>query len=65
MRNGTPRLKRFLSQETKFVALGVTLKERTSIRSFFSLGYIYCRGWSGGAMVLGELPAPGRPTYLD
>ena len=24
----------------------------------------YC-GWSGGAMVLGKLPVPGRPTYLD
>ena len=23
------------------------------------------RGWSGGAMVLGKLPVPGRPTYLD
>ena len=23
------------------------------------------RGWSGGAMVLGELPVPGRPTSLD
>ena len=22
------------------------------------------RGWSGGAMVLGELPVPGRPTVL-
>ena len=22
------------------------------------------RGWSGGAMVLGELPVPGRPTIL-
>ena len=22
------------------------------------------RGWSGGAMVLGKLPVPGRPTYL-
>ena len=21
-----------------------------------------CRGWSGGAMVLGKLPVPGRPT---
>ena len=21
-------------------------------------------GWSGGAMVLGKLPAPGRPTFL-
>ena len=24
-----------------------------------------CLGWSGGAMVLGKLPVPGRPTYLD
>ena len=23
------------------------------------------RGWSGGAMVLGKLPVPGRPTDLD
>ena len=22
------------------------------------------RGWSGGAMVLGKLPVPGRPTNL-
>ena len=22
----------------------------------------FCRGWSGGAMVLGKLPVPGRPT---
>ena len=22
-------------------------------------------GWSGGAMVLGNLPVPGRPTSLD
>ena len=24
-----------------------------------------CRRWSGGAMVLGKLPVPGRPTNLD
>ena len=23
------------------------------------------RGWFGGAMVLGKLPVPGRPTNLD
>ena len=23
-----------------------------------------CLGWSGGAMVLGKLPVPGRPTNL-
>ena len=24
--------------------------------------YLIDRGWSGGAMVLGKLPVPGRPT---
>ena len=24
--------------------------------------HLSCRGWSGGAMVLGKLPVPGRPT---
>ena len=24
----------------------------------------FIRGWSGGAMVLGKLPVPGRPTIL-
>ena len=23
------------------------------------------KGWSGGAMVLGKLPVPGSPTYLE
>ena len=23
------------------------------------------RGWSGGVMVLGKLPVPGRPTSLE
>ena len=26
--------------------------------------YFPVRGWSGGAMVLGKLPVPGRPTIL-
>ena len=25
---------------------------------------VTCQGWSGGAMVLGKLPVPGRPTIL-
>ena len=25
---------------------------------------LFSRGWSGGAMVLGKLPVPGRPTIL-
>ena len=28
-------------------------------------GALKTRGWSGGAMVLGKLPVPGRPTDLD
>ena len=30
-----------------------------------SAAYANLRGWSGGAMVLGKLPVPGRPTSLD
>ena len=30
--------------------------------SFLSLSLVG-RGWSGGAMVLGKLPVPGRPTF--
>ena len=26
---------------------------------------LYQRGWSGGAMVLGKLPVPGRPSSLS
>ena len=37
-----------------------TFQRLCSISSF-KMG----RGWSGGAMVLGELPVPGRPTSLD
>ena len=37
-----------------------------SIQFYFvlshSLGRLLGRGWSGGAMVLGKLPVPGRPT---
>ena len=28
------------------------------------LHFFLKRGWSGGAMVLGKLPVPGRPTIL-
>ena len=27
--------------------------------------FFILKGWSGGAMVLGKLPVPGRPTNLD
>ena len=28
----------------------------------FATTFVRCRGWSGGAKVLGKLPVPGRPT---
>ena len=31
----------------------------------FPLNDSSSRGWSGGAMVLGKLPVPGRPANLD
>ena len=42
------------------------LSEYQRSRSFFDLGQrsVRFRGWSGGAMVLGKLPVPGRPTIL-
>ena len=33
------------------------------LSSIISLSFLP-RGWSGGAMVLGKLPVPGRPTIL-
>ena len=44
---------------------------RTCCKHSFPLSYFYwpviaflkqCGGWSGGAMMLGKLPVPGRPT---
>ena len=43
------------------------MRLKISIFNFspFSLSYTSFRlGWSGGAMVLGKLPVPGRPTIL-
>ena len=31
-----------------------------AMKTFF---FVSCLGWSGGAMVLGNLPVPGRPTF--
>ena len=31
----------------------------------YESGALPIGGWSGGAMVLGKLPVPGRPAYLD
>ena len=35
------------------------------INMFYHVQHMIChRGWSGGAMVLGKHPVPGRPTIL-
>ena len=31
----------------------------------YESGALPTEGWSGGAMVLGKLPVPGRPTHSD
>ena len=31
----------------------------------FTSVFFHSRGWSGGAMLLGKLPVPGRPTSLE
>ena len=55
-------LKIFLSRTTGPVALKVGMKRLALLTIILSLfPYVY-RGWSGGAMVLGKLPVPGRPT---
>ena len=43
----------------------VPLIPKTIVKSFSLFVLNISRGWSGGAMVLGKLPVPGRPTNLD
>ena len=47
--------------------IGLRLKNDLDLHCKNSLcthlfNHIYYRGWSGGAMALGKLPVPGRPT---
>ena len=39
-------------------------KQPTNQLLFYDSEYKLGRGWSGGAMVVGKLPVPGRPTIL-
>ena len=41
-------------------AVGVTDPQQVEDLAHHSLSFYW--GWSGGAMVLGKLPVPGRPT---
>ena len=38
------------------------MKSRSSLEIEHRVDLNSSRGWSGGAMVLGKLPVPGRPT---
>ena len=40
-------------------------KAENNVPPLFFNRYMYLRGWSGDAMVLGKLPVPRRPTNLD
>ena len=48
--------------------MSVTIKGDLSLHclliylELLTLKALIMRGWSGGAMVLGKLPVPGRPT---
>ena len=58
-----------LDQLGKILVIGAFLRNSLLYRPlcFASLKYLFLhnpRGWSGGAMALGELPVPGRPTIL-
>ena len=48
-----------------YVGCGESAKCYISFSPHFSLKPFHSWGWSGGAMVLGKLPVPGRPTNLD
>ena len=41
------------------------IENHPKILKYRSRTAILMSGWSGGAMVLGKLPVPGRPTNLD
>ena len=50
----------FLSKKTNGICIFLNIKSKLSERP-----YVQILGWSAGAMVLGKLPVPGRPTDLD
>ena len=39
--------------------------DHTDVRTKRHISFMLQMGWSGGAMVLGDLPGPGRPINLD
>ena len=47
-----------------FSAALVKLAKSIPVHSLILSSHLFL-GWSGGAMVLGKLPLPGRPTYLE
>ena len=49
------------SEITARMRAGIVVSQKGPQDSFNN----FYRGWSGGAMVLGKLPVPGRPTYMS
>ena len=52
-------VKTYPTTQCKFLLI---LKMELSV--FICASWIQCKGWPGGAMVLGKFPVPGRPTIL-
>ena len=55
------------AEKTKLMTNGIKREIKVKgqkLGTVTSFKYLAARGWSGGAMVLGKLPVPGRPTIL-
>ena len=53
---------KYLSYKHKNSAEGMSLLQKAFFPVKILLTYTTFLGWSGGAMMLGKLPVPGRPT---
>ena len=51
-----------ITQQTLFTYLVYFMERETPVLHLNTFDTYCTRGWSGGAMVLGKLPEPGRPT---
>ena len=50
----------------KSVYINIHVLRKVILATIFYQEFTYlCSGWPGGAMVLGKLPVPGRPTHLE
>ena len=53
-----------LNNDTALVKNEIILTQIPNDVNLLNVIYLILKGWSGGALVLGKLPVPGRPTSL-